>query len=234
MPTEAVRRLFLVRHGETDWNVQRLLQGASDIPLNDNGRVQAREAAPELARIAPVTRIVSSDLSRAVETAGILADAMGAGSQGGRAEVVVDARLRERSYGIWEGMPEDVREADHAEEHSRWVSGLEPRVEGYEDNASVRDRALAAISDITDGDITDAAGTYVLVSHGSTIRVAAGALLGLELGTHAVGNLGNAQWVELAREGEGPWVLRSLNARPLNDGPLSAHPLHASSGTVLP
>ncbi len=204
-------RLILVRHGETDWNVQRLLQGASDIPLNENGRDQARAAAPELARIAHVKRIVSSDLSRALETAQILADAMGA-------EVVTDARWRERSYGVWEGLPEDVREADHADEYQRWVQGHEPNVEGYEMNHAVRDRALAAIDEITADE-----GTHVVVSHGSTTRVAVGALLGVELGSHGIGNLGNAQWVELTRDGvERPWVLRSLNARPLDPNSPSA------------
>lgn len=197
-----MRRLFLVRHGETDWNVAHLLQGSSDIPLNDNGRAQARAAAPYLARIAPVTRIVSSDLSRALETAHIFADAMGA-------EVVTDARWRERSYGVWEGLPEDVRKEDHPDDHRRWADGLEPNVEGYEYNATVRDRALAAIDDL---DVTE--GTHVVVSHGSTTRVTAGALLGMELGSHGIGNLGNAQWLELAREGDGPWVLRSLNSLP--------------------
>lgn len=196
------QRLILVRHGETDWNVRRLLQGASDIPLNDNGRAQARAAAPELARIVSVSRIVASDLSRAQETARIFADAMGA-------EVVTDARWRERSYGVWEGLAEDVREADHPEDHARWVSGLEPNVEGYEFNATVRDRALAAIEDLDP--TVDA---HVVVSHGSTTRVVAGALLGMELGSHGVGNLGNAQWLELARTADGPWVLRSLNSLP--------------------
>ncbi len=205
-----MKRLILVRHGETDWNVAHLLQGASDIPLNDNGRAQARAAAPELARIAAVTRIVSSDLSRAVETAHIFADAMGA-------EVVIDARWRERSYGVWEGLPEDVREADHAEEYQRWVGGLEPNVEGYEMNHTVRDRALAAIDDLAPSE-----GTHVVVSHGSTTRVAVGALLGVELGSHGVGNLGNAEWAELTREGDGPWVLRSLNARALDKQSLNA------------
>ena len=206
-----VTRLILIRHGETEWNKKHLLQGASDIPLNESGRAQALAAAPELARIAQVKRIVSSDLSRAVETAQIFADAMGA-------EVVIDARWRERSYGVWEGLPEDVREANHADEYQRWVEGHEPNVEGYEMNHTVRDRALAAIDELAAVE-----GTHVVVSHGSTTRVAVGALLGVELGSHGIGNLGNAQWVELTRDGdERPWVLRSLNARPLDPSALSA------------
>jgi probable phosphoglycerate mutase len=199
-----VRRLILVRHGETDWNAAHRLQGASDVPLNENGRAQARAAAPVLASIAPVKTIVASDLSRAQETAHIIADAMGA-------DVVTDARLRERSYGVWEGLPEDVRRAEHGEEHTRWEQGLEPIVEGYEGHDSVAERALAAVAD----DVTGA-GTHMLVAHGSTIRVLICALLGMELGSRAIATLGNVHWAELenatADDAPGNWVLRHLNA----------------------
>ena len=194
-----MRRLILVRHGETDWNVARRLQGASDIPLNDNGRAQARAAAPALARMAPVATIVSSDLSRAHETAQIIAEAMGA-------DVVTDPRLRERSYGVWEGLEESVRRSEHGEEHTRWERGLEPRVEGYEGHAAVAERALAVVADCADAD-----GTHVFVAHGSTLRVLMCALLDMELGSRAVGTLGNACWAELDNAG-GNWVLRELNA----------------------
>lgn len=199
-----MRRLVLVRHGETDWNVAQRLQGSSDIPLNENGRAQARTAAPVLARIAPVSTIVSSDLSRALETAHIIAEAMGA-------DVVKDARLQERSYGAWEGLPEDVRRHEQGEEHTRWERGLEPRVEGYEGHEAVVRRALAAVADHVIGH-----GTHVLVSHGSTTRMLIGALLGLEWGSRAIGNLGNARWAELDNatddDAPGNWVLREFNA----------------------
>lgn len=199
-----MRRLILVRHGETDWNVAHRLQGSSDIPLNDNGRAQARASAPILARIAPVSTIVSSDLSRALETAQIIAAAMGA-------NVVTDARLQERSYGAWEGLVEDVRRSEHGEEHTRWERGLEPRVEGYEGHEAVSVRALAAVVDHVVGP-----GNHVLVSHGSTIRMLMASLLGAELGSHTIGNLGNARWAELENPGDddaaGNWVLREFNA----------------------
>jgi len=198
-----VRRLILVRHGETDWNAARRLQGASDIPLNDKGREQARVAAPLLAQLAPVKTIVASDLSRAQETAHIIADVMGA-------DVVTDARLRERSYGVWEGLEESVRRSDHGEEHTRWERGLEPNVEGYEGHALVAERALAAVEDHVSLE-----GTSMLVAHGSTIRVLMCALMGLELGSRSIGTLGNARWAELHHAGDdadGHWVLRELNA----------------------
>nr|WP_255633131.1 histidine phosphatase family protein [Demequina sp. TTPB684] len=195
--------MILVRHGETDWNAAFRLQGASDIPLNDRGRAQARAAAPLLAQLAPVERIVSSDLSRAHETARIIAEETGA-------EVLTDARLRERCYGVWEGLELAVRRADHAEEHARWEKGLEPRIEGYEGHALVAERALATVADHATGD-----GTFMFVAHGSTLRVLMCALLGLELGSRAVGTLGNARWAELELAGDdadGHWVLRELNA----------------------
>ncbi|WP_291379230.1 histidine phosphatase family protein [Demequina sp.] len=198
-----MRRLILVRHGETDWNAAHRLQGAADIPLNDTGRAQARATAPLLAQLAPVTRIVSSDLSRARDTARIIADTMGA-------EVVTDPRLRERCYGVWEGMEESVRRSEHGEEHTRWERGLEPRVEGYEGHAAVAERALAAVAEHAHAD-----GTHMLVAHGSTIRVLMCALLGLELGSRSIGTLGNARWAELHHTGDdasGHWVLRELNA----------------------
>ncbi|MBO7559660.1 MAG: histidine phosphatase family protein [Alphaproteobacteria bacterium] len=64
--------LYIMRHGETDWNLADKLQGQEDIPLNDNGRHQAEEAAKIIA-ILRITRIISSDLSRTKETAEIIA-----------------------------------------------------------------------------------------------------------------------------------------------------------------
>lgn len=199
-----MRRLFLVRHGVTDWNEARRLQGASDIPLNDRGRDQARDAAPLFARIAPVETIVVSDLSRAQETAHIIAAEMGAA-------VLTDDRLRERSYGAWEGLHEDVRRSQHAEEHARWEQGLEPRVDGYEGHEAVARRALAAVEDHVVAD-----GTHMMVGHGSTFRVLVCALLGMALDSRAIATLGNARWAELENAGAdnapGNWVLREHNS----------------------
>lgn len=88
--------LLLIRHGETAWNAERRLQGHTDIELSEHGQRQARALADALAG-ERVDLIVSSDLRRARETAQAVAAKRGI-------EVAVDARLRERCYGAFEGM----------------------------------------------------------------------------------------------------------------------------------
>jgi len=90
------RQVVLWRHGRTEWNVAGRVQGQSDVPLDDIGREQARDAASRLATLRP-HRIVSSDLVRASETAEILAELT---SQ----EVELDIRLREMDFGAREGL----------------------------------------------------------------------------------------------------------------------------------
>jgi probable phosphoglycerate mutase len=109
-----VRRILLVvRHGETDWNVASRWQGQADIPLNDRGRAQAHALAARF-RGHVVGDIVSSDLSRARETAHILA------SELGLKDVRFDVRLRERSFGCFEGLTRDECESKHPSEWRAW------------------------------------------------------------------------------------------------------------------
>ena len=93
--------LLLARHGETDWNREFRIQGSSDIQLNELGRQQAQFLAQELTDV-DLDAIYSSDLSRAQATAAAVAATHGL-------EVQLDPRLRERSFGSWEGLTrEDV------------------------------------------------------------------------------------------------------------------------------
>lgn len=155
--------LTLVRHGETDWNLQRRIQGSTDIPLNDTGRRQARAAADALrARLAgdgPLV-VAASDLSRARETAGIIAATLGA------AEPRAYPELRERNYGDAEGV--DIGE--FRERWGDWDHAVVPRAEAW---ADVRVRALsglrAAIRDARRASFPIAP-SLVVVSHGALIR----------------------------------------------------------------
>jgi broad specificity phosphatase PhoE len=86
----------IVRHGETDWNVERRLQGRSDIPLNENGRAQARAIIGAIKDL-EIDVCICSPLRRAKETAEIILDGWGG-------ETVYDQRITERNYGKYEGL----------------------------------------------------------------------------------------------------------------------------------
>lgn len=91
--------VYIIRHGETDWNKQCLLQGQSDIPLNDYGRELAKQTAEGLKEI-PFDRIYSSPLIRAYETAEII--------RGNRdIEIITDERIKEIAFGVDEGVHKD-------------------------------------------------------------------------------------------------------------------------------
>ncbi|CAM3207234.1 histidine phosphatase family protein [Asticcacaulis taihuensis] len=126
---------YVLRHGQTDWNVQMRLQGSTDIPLNETGRAQANVAARILAGEG-ITKIIASPLSRALETARIVGASAGI-------EPVIDDRLIERNFGLFEGMTidevhqqrEDMREhmnpqADVDGKHYPWDAEPLPEVIG--------------------------------------------------------------------------------------------------------
>ncbi|BAJ76574.1 fructose-2,6-bisphosphatase [Microbacterium testaceum StLB037] len=149
--------LTLVRHGETDWNSGGRIQGSTDIPLNDTGRAQARELAERLAAeyAGREAVIVSSDLSRAAETADILAEALG---------TTVSLRmpgLQERSYGDAEGMDAP----SFYETYGPWHAADVPNAETW---PVVRERALAALAEAVASapDGVD----VIAVAHGALIR----------------------------------------------------------------
>lgn len=155
--------LTLIRHGETDWNRDRLIQGATDIPLNDNGRAQARATAAVLRErldgAVPVS-IVSSDLSRARETAEIIAAELGV------AAPRTYAGLRERSYGEAEGVGVDEFRARWGEWHNADVPGAEPWPELRERGIAALGRAVRDHRRAT----APAAAALIVVSHGALIR----------------------------------------------------------------
>jgi len=93
-------KIYYIRHGQTDWNLKHLVQGSTDIPLNDTGRQQARDAQKDVVG-KNIDLIIASPLSRARETAEIINEAIGV-------ELILDDRLRERNYGSHEGKPPEI------------------------------------------------------------------------------------------------------------------------------
>lgn len=110
--TERTTRILAIRHGETAWNVDTRIQGQRDIGLNDTGRWQAGRLALALAGDA-LDAVYSSDLHRAFDTAHVLGAGVGLA-------VRTDAALRERSFGVFEGLTFAEIEQRHPAEALRW------------------------------------------------------------------------------------------------------------------
>ena len=143
--------LYLVRHGETDWNSQRRIQGTTDIPLNDVGRAQAARTGRLLAR-RQWDAVVTSPLSRAFETGSIIAAELGLPVP------TTDSRLVERNYGEAEGL--DFEEMQR-------LFPEDTKVPGRERRSVVAARALEALMDIAHAHPAE---SVVVVSHGGLIR----------------------------------------------------------------
>jgi probable phosphoglycerate mutase len=127
-PEAPRRKLYFVRHGETDWNAERRLQGRRDIPLNALGRRQAARSGELLANLLAIGGVTpqqfaftASPLSRARETMEIMRTELGVPPQ----DYTVDARLAELSFGKWEGLTyKEVRALDRSvlatRERDKW------------------------------------------------------------------------------------------------------------------
>ena len=171
--------VYLVRHGQSEWNLRRLTQGQTASPrLTALGRDQAVTAADllaaDLARLGlPPARLVTSDLVRAVETAQVVGERLGLVAE-------PDARLREQALGVLEGRPYEESWA-WAEQHD-WTDPELP-VPGGESPADVRRRLASFLGD------RDPTVPTIAVSHGDAMRAAIA-----HLGGHAPAD---APWVEV-------------------------------------
>jgi 2,3-bisphosphoglycerate-dependent phosphoglycerate mutase len=159
-----VLELWLIRHGETDWNVEGRIQGFSDRPLNDKGLRQAELLAPRLAQT-PFDAVYASDLDRACTTARTALPG---------ADVHVDPRLRELSYGIFEGKTWTGLDVDEAAAARHWSEDrFGRRIPGGESYGDLMERMAAFRADLPER------GRVAAFSHGGTIRSALYGVLGL-------------------------------------------------------
>jgi probable phosphoglycerate mutase len=162
-----VTTLLLVRHGETDWNRDGRWQGHSDTHLNEVGREQAARVAGELDG---VDAVYTSDLARARETADIVAARLGL-------PVRLDERLRERSFGAWEGKTGPEIEVEFRDAHARWLAGEGPGAEDAEVFADFAARVQGFLADVLARHPDE---TVLVVAHGGSIRVIHALATGLD------------------------------------------------------
>ena len=163
--------LVFIRHGETDWNVEARLQGQRDIPINARGREQARRNGAAAKAIPGVASydFVASPLGRSRETMEIVRAVMGLDPSAYR----LDDRLREITFGAWEGFTLDelnVRDSAlvAARQKDKW-GFLPPGGESYR---ALSERVAAWLGDL--------AGPTFAVSHGGVGRVLLGLLIGVD------------------------------------------------------
>ncbi len=190
------RRVILWRHGRTEWNVAGRVQGQTDIPLDEVGRQQAVDAAARLAALQP-SRIVSSDLSRAFDTAGALGAITGL-------EVEIDTRLRELAFGAREGLTWRESWERFPTEMQAWADGDETQIEGAETHAQAGARLAEALHEHLE--TLPIGETLVVVAHGAVLRTGILTFLGIaEESWRQFGGLSNCHWSVLEESRYQDW-----------------------------
>ncbi|MYN15250.1 histidine phosphatase family protein [Rugamonas sp. FT107W] len=179
--------ILLIRHGETAWNAVRRLQGHTDIPLNDEGTRQAAALAQALAA-ERVDVLVSSDLQRAMQTAQAVAD------QYDGLRVQTDEQLRERCYGVFEGMLYAEIERQYPAEYALWqardIDAVMPS--GEREAESFRQFYRRATGGIADWARRHPGRTIAIVAHGGVLECAYREAVGMSLDSPRVFQVKNA------------------------------------------
>ncbi len=195
-------KLFLVRHGETEWNAAGRIQGHSESDLTDRGRAEAAAAADALS-IRRLAAVYTSPSSRALDTARAIAD---------RHELapITEPRLKEMNFGeleglTWEEIGERYPEAQNA------IRGSDPNyvIPGGENRVQLIERGMAAMNDIAERHRNE---TVCAVSHGGTIGWFAREVLGIP---HDVGSRFRSSncGIHVFEMHDDGWFMRTWNAR---------------------
>jgi broad specificity phosphatase PhoE len=190
-----VRRLVMLRHGQTEYNAGSRMQGQLDTDLTDLGRAQAVAAAEVLAKRQPLL-IVSSDLRRAYDTAVALGERTGLA-------VHVDTRLRETHLGDWQGLTHLQVDAAAPGARLAWREDARWAPHGGESRVDVAERGVPLVAELVDSQpewgVDEPDRPVVLVAHGGLIAAVTAALLAIPVDNWPIlGGMGNASWVQLS------------------------------------
>lgn len=192
-------KVYLVRHGATEYTEQERFQGWADVPLSDLGRQQMKAVAAAI-DLSGLAALVCSDLRRAREGAELIAARYGI-------PIREDPRLRERSMGPWEGLTRAEVAARYPEDFARWLGNCSD-APGLEPDDALSSRVLAA----RDEALRLAAGApLALVTHAGPVKALIADALGCRLaemrGSRV--DLGSVSEIELTDYGT--WMLRRMN-----------------------
>ena len=162
-------QVYLVRHGETEWNAERRIQGQSDSPLTAMGEHQAQLVARRVSREG-ITHVITSDLGRTRRTAQIIADACGC-------EVIAEPRLRELHMGVLEERLIDGLTPQEEQWRKQMVDGTpDARIPQGESMSELAERMRAALESCL---MLPEGSKPLLVSHGIALGCLMGTILGL-------------------------------------------------------
>lgn len=154
------KRVWLIRHGLTDWNQQKRWQGHYPTALNEEGQQQAQQLAQYLAP-QPIDIVYSSDLPRAYQTAQALANAK-------QIPLLKDVRLREIHVGVFEGLSPDEIKVQHPDVYQRWhENDWDYALPEGESRRMLQTRMMQAFHDVTQAPYENIA----LTTHGGSIRI---------------------------------------------------------------
>ncbi len=153
------KNVYLCRHGESEYNAKKIIQGHIDTDLTPKGIVQARLAGEELKRF-PIEKIYTSDLRRAYRTAYVIGDILGI-------EPVIDERLREMHFGQWEGLAYEFIYKNHPEDFQNWLKNPVACPLPYqEDIKEFENRIISFLEDLK----KDNSDNILIVAHGGSIQ----------------------------------------------------------------
>lgn len=195
-------RIIITRHGETDWNSQKRIQGHTDLALNLSGKEQAEALSKRLSS-SSISTIFTSDLKRALETATILKARLNG------AEVVVTPLLRERNWGEFEGkcwneivdrIPDEIKKM---QSHP-----LNFTPEGGESRSDMLERVKSFLSSIEN---INASGMIAVVTHGGVASLMIKYLTGMNLDSITPFHIENCSVNILENKHGKRWVINCLN-----------------------
>lgn len=192
--------LYLVRHGETDWNKENRCQGCIDIELNDDGIIQAQGAAKRLSG-EKIDKIYSSTLKRAGKTAEIINNSL-------NVELVKNESLNEINFGEWEGLTFEEMRNRSDYKYNKWSQ--EPHLVSFPGEGSLKnvfDRAMRYVNQIID---ENTGKNILIVSHGGVLKLIILGVLGIGLEAYSKFYITNASLSIVVVE-EKRAYLRTLN-----------------------
>ncbi len=193
--------LYLIRHGQTDWNRDHRIMGAGPIPLNESGRAMMAELARAL-KPKGISVVYTSTVARALESARILADEWGA-------ELREEPRLNESPFEPWIG--KTFHELAHDENFRLYFDApTRARFSNGEGMADIQRRALDAVARVVKETAT---GRAAAVSHSDVIKPVLAHYLGMDLDSIHRLSVANAS-VSLVDFGESPPRIRYINFAP--------------------